>query len=287
MSPLNPGYLQELRFPPVEQAYTDADTILYALSVGLGADPQDERELRYCYEQNLTAVPTMPVVLCHPGRWNTDPGTGITPGKVVHGEHRLTIHRPMPPAGTVTGTARIAGVDDKGEGRGALVHLERTISDTATGEPLATILHTSFCRADGGFGEGFGVRPRRHPIPDRAPDHVVRVPVRPDAALLYRLNADRNPLHADPEYARASGFPRPILHGLCTYGIAGAAVLRHVLGYDAARLRSLECRFTGVVYPGDTVTVSLWDGPGAASFRAEVEERSTVVLDNGSAEVTA
>lgn len=287
MTVIDPEYLRNLAFEKREQTYRDSDTMLYALSLGVASDPVDERELRFVYEKNLVPFPTMPVVLCHPGRWAADPRTGITVSKVVHGEHRLILHRPLPATGAVVGSARVAGVEDKGADRGAVVHLERTIADAESGERLATILHTSFCRANGGFGEGFGVRPRRHRIPDREPDLVADLPTRPDSALLYRLNVDRNPLHADPEYAGRAGFPRPILHGLATYGIAANAVLRQVLDYDPARLRSLDVRFAGVVYPGETVSVQLWIDDGVVSFRASVAERGVVVLDNGKAEVAS
>ncbi|BBG03844.1 MULTISPECIES: MaoC/PaaZ C-terminal domain-containing protein [Pseudonocardia] len=285
-TPLDVDALEALELPERFQDYTEQTSALYALGIGFGADPLDPQELRYVYEKDMRTVPTMAAVLCHPGRWAADPRTGITTAKVVHGEQRTTVHAPLPAAGRVRGTARIAGVEDKGPGRGALVHLERTLHDAATGTPLVTILHTSFCRADGGAGRGFGIRPQRAAVPDRAPDAVAVEHVRPDAALLYRLNADLNPLHVDPDVARAAGFDRPILHGMCTYGLALHAITRTVLGGDVTPLRSFDARFSGTVLPGETLAVEIWREPGALAFRARVPARNTIVLDNGRAEVS-
>jgi acyl dehydratase len=281
--PLDPDALEAWSFDEVVQSYSDRDTMLYALSIGIGADPLDEAQLRFVYERDLVAVPSMAAVLCHLGAWIGDPRTGATRSRIVHGEQRMTFHRPLPPAGTLCGRARVLGVEDKGAEKGALVHTERVLSDAATGEAVATVLQTSFCRADGGFGRSFGPAQALHPIPERPADLEVALPTLPHAALLYRLNVDRNPLHADPALARKAGFPRPILHGLCTYGIAAHAVLRGLLGYDAARLHALDTRFSAAVFPGETITVELWRDGGVASFRAWVRERGAKVLDNGRA----
>lgn len=285
--PLNTSVLRDWVFEPKRQSITDRDTMLYALSIGFGADPVDERELRFVYEKNLLTVPTMSATLCHLGVWQNDPSTGITRAKVVHGEQRMRFHAPLPPTARLVSSARVLGVEDKGADKGALMHVERTISNADTGEPLVTITQTSFCRADGGFGEGFGPLLVPHVLPQREPDLRVEVPTRADAALLYRLNVDRNPLHADPEVARRAGFERPILHGLCTFGIAARVVLTSVLNYVPDRLLSLDARFSSAVQPGETLSFDIWRDGDEVSFQAFVPSRGKKVLDNGHARIAS
>ncbi len=188
--------------------------MLYALGVGLGHDPMNEDELPFVYEKNLKVLPTMGTVLGRPGFWARERDTGIDWLKIVNGEQSITLHRPLAGQGTVLGRMRILEVIDKGPGKGALVLTERKISDKATGEAIATVTQTTFCRADGGFGGPERRAPEPHPIPERAPDEVAELGIRPEAALIYRLSGDYNPLHADPAAAKLAGFPRPITHGL-------------------------------------------------------------------------
>lgn len=195
----------------------------------------------------------------------------------------MFFHAPLPPASTLVARSKVIGVQDKGAEKGALVHVERKIEEVATGQLLVTIVQTSFCRADGGFGDSFGAAEVPHELPTREADLVVDAPTREDAALLYRLNVDRNPLHVDPQAAKRAGFSRPILHGLCTYGIAGRLLLTHLLDYRPERLRSLETRFSSAVLPGETLTFEFWRDADVVSFRASVRARSKVVLDNGRA----
>lgn len=280
--PLNIDALRRWRFPQIRHSHTEKDTLLYGVSLGFGQDPMDQGQLSFVYEDGLQAVPTMAAILCHPGTWSSAPEFAITRNKVVHGEQRLFLHRPLPVAGELFTRPRITCVEDKGE-KGAVIHVARTLHDAADGQPVASILHSTFCRADGGFGGGFGTAPAAHPIPDRAPDLSVDLLTRPEAALIYRLNNDRNPLHADPDYARRAGFDRPILHGLCTWGLAARAVLQGVLDHDARALRSVEARFSAPVFPGETVSFDLWRDPGVVSFRAHVRARGAKVLDAGRA----
>ena len=284
--PLNVDALRDWVFEPRQQTYTDRDTMLYALSVGFGADPMNLAELPFVYERGLKVVPSMAVVLCHPGPWIGDPRTGATRSKVVHGEQRLSFHAPLPAAGTLLARSRVIGVEDKGADKGALVHVERVISDAATGTVLATNVHTSFCRADGGFGESFGPVFTPHELPARAPDLVVDTPTRADAALLYRLNVDRNPLHVDPAAATAAGYPRPILHGLCTYGIGARLLITELLDHDPDRLLALDVRFSSAVFPGETLSFEFWQDGEVVSFQAHVRARGKKVLDNGRALLT-
>jgi acyl dehydratase len=218
------------------------------------------------YEKNLKVLPTFAVVLAYPGLWMRDLDTGIDAIKVVHGEQGLALHKPLSPAGAVVGKSRVAGVVDKGEGRGALVMVERKIYAKGSGELIATVAQTAFCRGDGGFGGPSGPTPKPHELPARAPDLVCDLPTSPQAALIYRLSADINPLHVDPDVAKAAGFPKPILHGLATYGVAGHALLKAACGYDPARLKSLNARFTAPVYPGETFRTEIWlDGRSRVS----------------------
>jgi acyl dehydratase len=272
-----------LKIPDAEQSYDSKDCILYALGVGLGLDPVNEDELPFVYEKNLKVLPTQATVLASPGFWLRELDTGVDWVKVVHGEHSMVMHKPLAGNGVVTSKTRVLDVVDKGEGKGAIIYSERTVSDKASGDLICTIVQTTFCRGDGGFGGP--PRPQRpvHAIPERAPDLVCELATRPEAALIYRLSADLNPLHADPAVAKAAGFPKPILHGLATFGVAGHAVLKTVCGYDPARLASIAGRFSAPVYPGETIRTELWRDGDVVSFRAKVVERDVIAINNGHA----
>jgi len=280
---IDPQRLLDWPFEDVVQTYTARDSMFYALSIGLGFDPVDSRQLQYVYERDLVAFPTMPVVLCHPGAWIAHPDTGVDRKMVLHGEQGLTLHRPLPAEGTVRGRTRVTRIIDKGAGKGALVYSERSIVDNASGAPLATLTSTSFCRADGGFGGSVEKPAPPHTIPDGPPHQAVDLDTLPQSALIYRLNADYNPLHADPELARAAGYPRPILHGLCTFGVAAHALVRALCGYDASRLASFAARFSSPAFPGETLSVDIWQEGDVISFQAWVRARQKLVLDNGRA----
>jgi acyl dehydratase len=280
--PLDPDRLLALDIPDVEHP---KDCILYALGVGFGQDPTDETELAFVYEKNLKVVPTFPVVQGYSAYTFKRPELGITWSHVVHGEHAVRVHAPIAPQGTVIGRSRILGVIDKGAGKGALIYSERAILDKASGTLLATVNQTTFCRADGGFGGDKREAAAPHPIPARAPDMVCDLPTRPEMALIYRLSGDLNPLHVEPAFARAGGFPRPILHGLASFGVAGHALLKSVCGYDPARLAAMACRFSAPVCPGETIRTEIWRDGGIASFRARVVERDVIAIDNGKAEI--
>ncbi len=279
--------LLALKIPEVVQTYTEKDCMLYALGVGLGLDPMDEQQLAFVYEKNLKALPTMAAVIGYPGLWVKELDTGIDWVKAVAGESDLTLHRPLMTRGTIRNRTRVLDVVDKGPGKGAVIYAERRLEDTATGELVATMVQTTFCRNDGGFGGPPREQRPVHTIPERTPDFICDLPTRPEAALIYRLNADRNPLHADPAVARAAGFPRPILHGLATVGIAGHAIRKTLCGYDPARLRAIKGRFSAPVFPGETIRTEIWDDGGVVSFRVRVVERDVVALNNGRAEIRA
>jgi acyl dehydratase len=282
---IDPDRLLALRIPDIEQSYTAKDVMLYALGVGLGHDPLDARELAFVYERNLKVLPTFPVVLGFEPFMLRDLDAGVNFEMTVHGEEHLTLHRPLETSGTILARHRIVDVIDKGDGKGALLLMERTISDKETGEMLATIRQTVFCRADGGFSGGTRPSPPAHPMPERAPDLICDLGTRPEMALIYRLSADVNPLHADPAVAREAGFARPILQGLGTFGVAGHAILRSVCDYAPSRLRSIAGRFSAPVYPGETIRTEIWRDGDVVSFRTRVVERGVVAINNGRAEV--
>lgn len=271
--------------PDATQTLTERDTMLYALGLGLGADPMDGDDLRYVYERDLLALPTMPVVLASPGAWIRHPDLGVDYLRVVHGEQALVLHAPVPTKGNLLGRSRIVEVVDKGEGRGALVFFARDIIDTETDSLIATATATTFCRGNGGFGGPKVALPAPHPLPDRAPDATVSHPTAPNAALIYRLSGDYNPLHADPSVAKSAGFPRPILHGLATYGIAGHALVKAACGGDPTRLRSISGRFTAPVFPGETFETDVWIDGTEVSFRTRPRGRDVVALSNGLARI--
>ncbi len=282
---INYEKLVDWQIPEVEQRLTRRDTILYALGVGLGADPSDSDQLRFVYEDGLLALPTMAIILGYPGPWHAHPDTGITRSHVVHGEQGFRILKPLPVEGDVLGKTRVSGVVDKGKDKGALVMTDGTVRDKASGEVICTLTSTTFCRADGGFGGPAGPVSTPHSIPGAPAQHVCDLPTLPQAALIYRLSGDANPLHADPAYAKRAGFKMPILHGRCTFSIAGHAILKTLCGYDPLRLVSMQGRFCAPAYPGETIRTEMWRDGKLVSFRSTVAARGATVLDNGRAEI--
>jgi len=281
--------LEALQAPEITDmrfAYGERETMLYALSIGMGRDPLDGRELSFVFEGGgMQAVPTMAVVLASTGIIRK---TGVDFAKILHGEQRLVLHRQLPVAAELLANSRVAGVYDKGAGKGAVILLETTARSAADGAPLFTFTMTIMARGDGGFGGPEGTGPEPHRLPERIPDQTEVSETRPEAALLYRLNGDRNPLHADPKVAARAGFKGPILHGLATYGIACRALLRTVCDYDAALMRSFDVRFSAPVYPGDEIATDIWCEGDVVSFRCRVPARdNAIVLNNGRCHLAA
>ncbi|MDA9481352.1 3-alpha,7-alpha,12-alpha-trihydroxy-5-beta-cholest-24-enoyl-CoA hydratase [Bradyrhizobium sp. CCBAU 11445] len=274
--------LKNWKIPVIETSYTHKDTMLYAIAVGLGSDPVNAQQLRFVYENELKVLPTMATILGHPGLWIQDPAAGVTWQQVLHGEQSIEIHEPLAPAGHVAGRTWVDEIVDKGREKGALIYQHRTLTDVATGRILCTLVSSIFCRADGGFGGPPRAAVPPHPVPAREPDVLCDLPTLPQSALLYRLNGDFSPGHVDPEAARNAGFERPILHGLCTFGTAGHALLKSICDYEPERVRKIAARFSSPVYPGETIRTEIWrDSPNRASFRCRVSGRETVVLNNG------
>lgn len=275
--------LKDWASPAFEQRYGEDYTFLYALAVGLGGDAWDARQLPFVYEHaQPSALPTMALVLGDPGFWLQDPATGIDWPHVLYGEVSIELHASLPVRGDVRGTTHIDDIIDKGPGKGAILYARREVTERTSGRALCTVRSTYICRADGGFGGPARRTPTPHPLPARAPDERVELTTLPQSALLYRLTGDRNPLHADPDVARQAGFQRPILHGLCSFGVAGHALLRALCGYEAERVRTMSARFVAPVYPGDGLVTEIWhEGPGQAAFRCCVPGRDGPVLSNG------
>ena len=275
------AYPQILSLEAKDQAFswTDRDTMLYALGVGLGADPMNTEELGFVYENGLKAVPSLATVVA----WGAGPGIGamgINFLLVVHGGQKIELHRPMPTSAEILADSRVLGAYDKGP-KGAVIETETVLRDKRSGEKIATLTSSMFARGDGGFGGPSDGGQTPHTVPQRAPDQTIALPTRPDQALLYRLSGDRNPLHADPVIAKMAGFPRPILHGLCTYGLTCRAVLQTYGEHRPERFKSHEARFSSPVFPGETVEVDLWKDGEVISFEARVPERGVTVIKNG------
>lgn len=265
-------------------SYGDRETMLYALGLGMGRDPLDENELHYTFEKELRTIPTMAALFGQSSKLLA--GAGINHTLVVHGEQRVTLHRPLPFEADLLIDSRVVDVLDKGEGKGAVLYMEGTARLQDTGEPVSTATSTIFARGDGGFGGPSGPAPvETHQIPDRAPDQTCEMATRDDQALIYRLSGDRNPLHADPEFADAAGFPKPILHGLCTYGVACFSVLKTLCDYDHTKIKSFDARFSSPVYPGETVITDMWVDGNVVSYRCRLKERDVMVINNGRCEL--
>lgn len=275
---INYDEIMQLQAGDLPFSYRERETMLYALGIGFGRDPLNEAELPFVYENGLRSVPTLSTVVS----WGSAiiGKTGINYLYVLHGEQRLTVHRPMPVAAEILADERITGAFDKGD-KGAILLIEKTLRLKDGGEKLCTLTATTVARGDGGFGGPKEGAPEPHPLPHRAPDVVHACDTRPDQALLYALSGDRNPLHRDPRVAKMAGFPRPILHGLCTYGTACRAIISTVCKYDPDRIAGFDARFSAPVFPGETIVTEMWVDGRVVSFRSKVKERDLVVINNG------
>jgi acyl dehydratase len=261
---------------PIVHSWTSKDALLYAVGVGAGID-----ELAFTTENShdvpQRVLPTMAAVI----------GAGVSGAisaigsfdfaMLVHGEQSFVQHREIPVEGSLTATGKIVGIYDKGSG--AVVAVEGECVDNETGELLLTVGSAIFIRGEGGWGGDRGPSGDRNAAPDRAADHSVSYQVRPDQALTYRLSGDRNPLHSDPWFAALAGFDRPILHGLCTYGFTGRALLHTMCGSDPAKFRSMEGRFASPVFPGEQLTIEMWnEGGGECIFQTRGEDGRVVLV---------
>ena len=279
--PIDPAVALGATVEPYTSSWDADDVILYHLGIGAGlGKPTDPAELAYTYEQKLVVLPSFAVVPAFRGLVNAVtgqiPGLAVNPVMVLHGEQDLEIHQPIPTAGTVEHRSRVASLYDKG--KAALVTLE--VESGPAGDPLFTNRFTLFARGEGGFGGDPNSPPPGNTPPERDPDAVTESPTMSHQALIYRLSGDKNPLHADPDFAKLGGFDTPILHGLCTYGIVGKAVVDHLLGGDVTAVARYQVRFAGVVFPGETVVTSMWREGDRIILSATTKERGQPVLSN-------
>ncbi|HLN42325.1 MAG TPA: MaoC/PaaZ C-terminal domain-containing protein [Acidimicrobiales bacterium] len=278
--PINPDAMGATS-NPVERSWSSTDCLLYALGVGAGTLDALDFELEFTTENSADrpqkVLPTFAAVVGGGGPPLATLGS-FDPAMLVHGEQSIELFGPIPPEGKVRATGVVAGIYDKGSG--ALVVTKSTSVDARSGEPRFASTTSLFVRGEGGFGGDRGPSSSAGPLPGREPDEVVTYATRADQALLYRLSGDRNPLHSDPVFAKRAGFDRPILHGLCTYGFTGRALLHAVCGSDPTRFRSMAGRFSRPTYPGDTLTISIWDEEDGMRFRTD-NQRGETVIDSG------
>ena len=266
--------------PASQFTYTERDVMLYALGVGAGTD-----ELQFTYERDLQVLPTFGVIPAFPALFAMGTAMSVNPMMVLHGEQRIELHAALPTHGTLTTTPIIRAIYDKG--KGALLVVDAETRDEK-GTLLCTNTFGAFARGEGGFGGERGPSGPKNVPPDRPPDAVVEMPTLPQQALIYRLSGDMNPLHADPQFAQMGGYDRPILHGLCSFGHVGRAVLRSYCGNDPLKLKALDVRFSGVVFPGETIVTEMWQsGAGQLIVQAKTKERGEVTISAASATVAS
>lgn len=284
--PFQAEALLSYRIPDVVQDLTPKDCILYALGIGIGGDPLDGNALRFVYEKDLDVLPSMASVLAHPRFWMKKPDTGVNWRLVVHAQQSVTLRKKLRPYGKFRGRSRVIGVEDKGPEKGALVFVSREICSAASGEVVAESVQTIYCRGDGGAGNA-GLRVPAVPKPlDRSPDAQHEILTMPQQALIYRLSGDLNPLHADPAVAREAGYPRPILHGLATFGIAAYAIVTTAADFAAERLTMLTARFTSAVFPGERLVTDIWTTPSGGHYMVRAAERNDIAVSYGTFTLT-
>jgi acyl dehydratase len=265
---------------PITHTYTERDVMLYALGVGAGTD-----DLQFTYERDLQVLPTFGVIAAFPAMFSLGQVMQVNPMMVLHGEQRIELYGPIPTRGTLTTTPTVRAIYDKT--KGALIIVDAETVDEK-GRLIFKNTFGTFARGEGGFGGDRGPSGTRNVPPDRQPDAVVEMTTLPQQALIYRLSGDMNPLHADPDFAKMGGFDRPILHGLCTFGHVGRAVLRSYCGNDPARLKALDVRFAGVVFPGETIVTEMWKGGGRdVIVQAKTKERAELVISAAAATIAS
>jgi acyl dehydratase len=281
--PIDPSRALGAELGESTTSYTKDDVILYHLGVGAGDPATDPNELEYCFEKNLKVLPSFGVIptFGSMGGLGSVPGLEFNFAMLLHGEQDLEVHAPIPPEARITNKAKIAEIWDKG--KAALVVLQVDTRDEA-GKPLFTNRFSLFLRGEGGFGGESGPK-AGNAAPDRAPDGVIERKSLPQQALIYRLSGDKNPLHADPEFAKMAGFDTPITHGLCSYGIVCKAIVDEVLGGDVAKVARYSARFAGVAFPGETYVVSYWKEGDSILFEAKSKERDAKIITNAAIKI--
>lgn len=282
--------LRNWTFGVITHQYRETDVMRYALGCGLGADPMDCRQLKFVYEQDLKVLPSMAAVIGSPGSWWQIPETKVSWQHVLHAQQDVSFHQPLPVSATMQAHNQVTHLHDRGIGKGAVAGLKREIYD-GEGRHIATASRIEVLRADGGFSENDGISDdapeRLSPIPKNLSNVIeVDLPILPQGALLYRLNGDPNPLHADPVVAKQAGFEQPIFHGLGSFGYAAHAILKSCCHFEPDALKRLALRFTSPVYPGETLKFLIWRRHAQlVNFQAYSKERGVLLLDCGLAEL--
>ena len=281
--PINYDEIMSMTSENVEISYSDKDSILYSLGVGLGNDPMNLAELKYVYENSQVALPSMATNFQYHSPLLLKANINFI--LVVHGEQKLSFSNPLPVSGDFISNAKVIGCYDKGAGKGAIIDVETTINLKKDNTEICKLVSTTFARGDGGFG---GPESPKSEIfrPEGDPDFVHEIKTKPDQALIFRLSGDFNPLHSDPNFAKTAGFEKPILHGMCTYGIACRSLVESVCEGDAKRLKKFDCRFSSPVYPGETIVTEMWKNGSKVYYQSKVKERDKIVIKNGVSEIT-
>ena len=280
--PINYNEIMSMTSENVEISYSDKDSILYSLGVGLGNDPMNMAELKYVYENSQVALPSMATNFQYHSPLLLKANINFI--LVVHGEQKLSFSNPLPVSGDFISNAKVIGCYDKGAGKGAIIDVETTINLKKDNTEICKLVSTTFARGDGGFG---GPESPKNEIfkPEGDPDFVHEIKTKPDQALIFRLSGDYNPLHSDPNFAKTAGFEKPILHGMCTYGIACRSVVESVCEGDPKRLKKFDCRFSSPVYPGETIVTEMWKNDSKVYYQSKVKERDKIVIKNGVSEI--
>jgi len=281
--PINYDEIMSLKSENIEISYTDKDSILYGLGVGLGNDPMNMEELKYVYENGQIALPSMATNFQYHSSLLMSAKLNFV--MVVHGEQKLSIINPIPVSGDFLADMKVISCFDKGASKGAIIDVETSVKLKSDGTEICKLVSTTFARGDGGFS-GPESPPQEIFEPEGTPDMINEIATKPDQALIFRLSGDYNPLHSDPNFAKAAGFPKPILHGLCTYGVACRSIVKTACDNDVKKLKSFNCRFSSPVFPGETIVTEMWKNGNIINFQSKVKERDKIILKNGVSEIS-
>lgn len=280
--PIDYPAVLNLKSEGIRLSWSESEAMLYALGIGLGSDPLDQQELQFVYEKNLKVVPTFAASVMRA----VQPGNiELNRSKVVDGGRRLVLHSALPRSAEALADAQVVSVYDRGPDKGAVIMRKVEMRNALTGAPMATLTSTTFALGDGGFA-GPPFKPEAlAETPSRPPDRTVEVATPPNLALIYRLAGDRNPIHVDPHIAASVGYSKPILHGLCTYGICCRLILRDYVDFDVGAIKLHEARFSSPFFPGEILSVDFWKDGRSICFEARSKERNKKVLANGRTEI--
>ena len=279
---INYEEIMSLEDKGLEFSYTQRDSIIYGLGIGLGKDPMDATELKYVYENGLIAFPSMATNFQYKSPLLLKAKLNMI--MIVHGEQGVTLHQPMPASADVISDTKVVNCYDRGASKGAIIEVETNVRLKKDNSPLCTLTSKTFARGDGGFG-GEDV-PASIPVElNDTPDIIHEVTTTEDQALIFRLSGDSNPLHSDPNFAKMAGYPKPILHGLCSYGVACRSIVETLCEKDSKKLKKFNVRFSSPVFPGETIVTEMWKKNDEIHFQSKVKERDKVVLKNGVCEI--